>query len=73
MSRPLPSPRNEIARREPDRDDLPSNLTPELLADLEDAKDLVRARRAKATIRAYDADLRAFLLHRCTARGRLRA
>jgi site-specific recombinase XerD len=60
MSRPLPSPNREIARREPDRDELPANLTPELLADLEDAKDLVRARRAKATIRAYDADLRAF-------------
>jgi integrase len=38
---------------------LPADLTPELLADIEDAAELVRGRRAKATIRAYDADLRA--------------
>jgi len=38
---------------------LPAELTPELLADIEDAAQLVRGRRAKATIRAYDADLRA--------------
>ena len=40
-------------------DALPAELTPELLADIEDAAELVRGRRAKATIRAYDADLRA--------------
>ena len=40
-----------------------ANLTPELLADLEDAKELVRRRRADATIRAYDADLRAFMAY----------
>ena len=38
---------------------LPADLTPELLADIEDAAELVRGRRANATIRAYDADLRA--------------
>jgi integrase len=40
-------------------DALPAELTPELLADIEDAAELVRGRRAEATIRAYDADLRA--------------
>src|ERR1700742_1419456 len=40
-----------------------ANLTPELIADLEDAKELVRKRRAAATIRAYDADLRAFMAY----------
>jgi site-specific recombinase XerD len=38
---------------------LPAEMTPELLADIEDAADLVRGRRAASTIRAYDADLRA--------------
>ena len=60
MSRPLP------ARRIDPRDastELPAELTPELLADIEDAADLVRGRRAAATIRAYDADLRALFAY----------
>jgi site-specific recombinase XerD len=51
-----------VARHLPARieaDSLPAEMTPELLADIEDAAELVRGRRAQATIRAYDADLRA--------------
>jgi integrase len=63
MGRPLPDripapPRRLVAAG--DRDELPAEPSPELLADIEDAADLVRGRRADATIRAYDADLRAF-------------
>ena len=61
MGRPLPeripAPSRAVDPR--DTSELPANLTPELLADIEDAADLVRGRRAKATVRAYDADLRA--------------
>jgi site-specific recombinase XerD len=61
VGRPLPEriarPHRPIDTR--DAAALPADLTPELLADIEDAANLVRGRRAKATIRAYDADLRA--------------
>jgi integrase len=46
---------------------LPADLPPELLADLEDATQLIQRRRAAATIRAYDSDLavlRAYLRDR---------
>jgi integrase len=61
MARPLPAriPPTRATVDPRDTSELPANLTPELLADIEDAADLVRGRRAKATVRAYDADLRA--------------
>ena len=58
MSRPLPARRPSIDAGGASSE-LPAELTPELLADIEDAAGLVRGRRAQATIRAYDADLRA--------------
>jgi site-specific recombinase XerD len=61
MGRQLPAriPAQHRSIEPGDADALPADLTPELLADIEDAAELVRGRRAKATIRAYDADLRA--------------
>jgi integrase len=62
MGRQLPAriPAREHRAIDPrDADGLPARMTPELLADIEDAAELVRGRRAAATIRAYDADLRA--------------
>jgi integrase len=53
----IPAEHREIDPR--DAAGLPAAITPELLADIEDAADLVRSRRAASTIRAYDADLRA--------------
>jgi integrase len=61
VGRQLPE-RVALERRTIDPGDaagLPAAMTPELLADIEDAADLVRGRRSSATIRAYDADWRA--------------
>src|SRR4051812_37237543 len=46
-----------------DAEALPAPMSDELLADLADGAELVRRRRAPATVRAYEADLRALFAY----------